>query len=412
MSLKIKEVVSGSPAEEIGFLPEDELLFINGAQINNFLDLQFYSADPSVFLEWKSAHGEMKQKQIELQAALGLVPHQHRCRECQNDCVFCFIRQLPKGMRSTLYLRDDDFLFSFIYGNFITFSNITSQDLKQIKEQNLSPLYVSVHSLDLEIRKKMIAGRGILDIEPILQELFKAGIRFHFQIVLVPGYNDGQELTSTLQRLQRFEPESIGIVPVGLTKHRQGLPPLRKLTPQEAKKAIDTASKFERVYCADELYLRGDLPLPDFAYYQDFPQLENGIGLVRQMISGWEENRQKFYRLVKSLDTEVIFVCGESIGKIIEKISLQIKIDTKILTEVVKVKNHFFGTSVTVSGLLTAEDILNQINGSRKVVCLSSSIFNTQGVTLDGESKEELKEKLNCFKLLIVEELFREWELI
>ncbi len=396
----------------IGIQPEDEVFFINGSAINNFLDLQFYSADPKICLEWKSAEGKMKQSQLDLQTPLGLVPHQHRCRECQNNCVFCFVRQLPKGMRPTLYLRDDDFLFSFIYGNFITFSNITPQDIRQIKEQNLSPLYVSVHALDREVRKKMIAGSGVTDIEPILQDLFSQGIRFHFQIVLVPEYNDGEVFEKTLLGLQKFEPESVGIVPVGLTKYRQGLTPLRKLTPQEAKKVIETAQKFPNVFCSDEMFLQADLPLPSFDDYQDFPQLENGIGLIRQMLFGWEEEKKKFCRFVKDLQTDLIFVCGESIAKYIEQISGEIEVETNILTEVVKVKNFFFGTSVTVSGLLTAVDIVEQVNGSGKVVCLSSSVFNTQGITLDGVSKEKLKSRLDCRYLLIVDEVFKGWEVV
>ena len=412
MSLKIKKVVSVSPAAKIGLKPEDEIFFINGNPINNFLDLQFYSADPKISLEWKSADGKMKQSQLDLQTPLGVVPHQHRCKECKNNCVFCFVRQLPKGMRPSLYLRDDDFLFSFIYGNFITFSNITPQDIKQIKEQNLSPLYVSVHALDRDVRKKMIAGKGVIDIEPILQDLFSQGIRFHFQIVLVPEYNDNEVFEKTLLGLQKFEPESIGVVPVGLTKYRQGLTPLRKLTPREAKKAIEIAQKFPNVYCSDEMFLRADLPLPSFKDYQDFPQLENGIGLIRQLLFNWGENKREFCKLVESLNAELVFVCGEAIASHIKQISLEIEEETKIFTEVIKVENFFFGTSVTVSGLLTALDIVEQVNGSGKAVCLSSSVFNTQGITLDDVSKEKLKSRLNCRYLLIVNEVFKGWEVV
>ncbi len=412
MSLKIKEVVAHSPAEKIGMVSGDQLICINDHQINNFLDLQFYGADPKVCLRWQTAQGKTLQKELELQEPLGLIPYQHRCRECQNDCVFCFVRQLPKGMRSTLYLRDDDFLFSFIYGNFITFSNITPADIRQIKQQSLSPLYVSVHALEKSVRQKMIRGRGVVNIEPILADLFEQGIRFHFQIVLVPGYNDGEIFADTLSGLAKFEPESIGVVPVGLTKYRQGLPHLRKLTPQEAKKAIETAKKFPRVYCADELFLQAGLPLPDLDYYDDFPQIENGIGLVRQLLRSWQEQREEFYKLAKQLAGELAFVCGESIAKFIQEISLQIRVDTNLPTEVFKVENRFFGTTITVSGLLTAEDICQQTSVAGKVVCLSSSIFNTQGVSLDGVSKEELKRRLRCRHLVIVDELFKSWEIL
>ncbi len=412
MSLRVKGVAERSPAEKIGIASGDEIFRINGNKINNFLDLQFYGADPKICVEWKSADGILHKKELEIQQSLGVIPEQHRCRECRNNCVFCFVRQLPKGLRPTLYLRDDDFLFSFIYGNFITFSNITSDDIRQIKQQFLSPLYVSVHALDKNVRQKMLRGVGVVDIEPILEELFDSGIRFHFQIVLVPGYNDGDVFAKTLRDLQKFEPESIGVVPVGLTEHRQGLPKLRKLTPLEASQAISTAKNFAGVYCADELFLQAGLPLPDLEYYQDFPQLENGIGLLRKLLCGWQRQREDFEDFAKGLEADLLFVCGESAFEFLRKISLQIKIDTKISSQVVKISNDFFGRSITVSGLLTAADICSQANGENKAVCLSSAVFNTHGITLDGVSKQELKRKLRCKFLVIIDEVFDSWEVL
>jgi len=242
----------------------------------------------------------------------GKMPEDHKCRECANKCIFCFIDQMPPQQRDTLYVKDDDYAFSFVFGNFLTLTNLTERDYKKIFEQRLSPLYISVHTTRAELHQKMLRYSHKFDIMEKLHLLKENEIDFHTQIVLVPGYNDGAELEKTLADLNSLGESclSIGIVPVGLTRFRKELNGLRTITSQEAAKLLKTSDKYERSWCSDEIYLKAGAKIPQEDFYEDYPQLENGIGMVRVFKDNWQDTYSDFYKFLNTIEKKLVFICG------------------------------------------------------------------------------------------------------
>jgi putative radical SAM enzyme (TIGR03279 family) len=413
MPLEIAVVAPDGLAAEHSLQAGDTIISINNHNIIDFLDLRFFGAEEILEIDYKNSQGQFKQAIIHQNwdIPLGIEPVPHKCRTCTNDCIFCFVDQMRPDFRETLYIKDDDYKLSFAFGNFITLTNLTERDYQKIFEQRLSPLYISVHSTNPSLHRKMLRYKQNFNIMEKLKYLSKNGIALHTQIVVVPGWNNGDELLRSLENLTSpgLNVLSVGIVPVGLTKYRNSLINLKNVSPELAKELIELSDKFPKTYCSDEIYLLADEEIPSANLYDDYPQLENGIGMIRLMLENWQSCKEAFIKEIAATNSSFVFVTGKLAFIYISKIAEEINeiLPGKIST--ISVDNIFFGPSVTVTGLLAGEDILSQINTSQnRTVVLSSNIFNENGLTLDNMSKTQLKDKLDN-KLLIVNEDFSFW---
>jgi len=421
MSLIIQDVLPRSLAAKKGIKSGDKLLSINGHAIRDFIDLQFYSADAYLDCELETSEGECRNIEIirKDNTALGIEPEAYNHVCCKNNCVFCFISQMPPALRDTLYIKDDDYLYSFVFGNYISLTNLTKTEFDRIIEQRLSPLYISVHTTNPDLRQKMMGYQGNTDVLASLTKLSKHGIQIHCQIVLVPDWNDKAEFKRSLDDLvnPRLNICSIGIVPVGLTKYRKHLPKLRTFTSEEAKAIIDLTQEYRLkmnsayLFCADELFINAGLPILDVEYYQDYPQVENGIGMISLMLENWKEKRRAFLRELRKKNKPLRIVTGVSAAGYLELIAAEITKKAECCPAAVQpVVNHFMGESVTVSGLLTFTDIKAQVvPQGDEIIALPGNIFNHDGITLDGFSQLDIKEHWQK-DILIIDPMFDDWE--
>jgi len=423
MPLLIQEILPKSLASRKGIKAGDKLLAINGHDIRDFIDLQFYGSALSLDCDLEKKDGEHTKVEIVRndRTALGIEPDTYSFENCINNCVFCFIDQMPPTLRNSLYMKDDDFLYSFVYGNYISLTNLNDKDFERIIEQKLSPLYISVHTTNPALRRKMMGYDMDFDVMEKMSILSKAGINLHCQIVLVPGWNDKDEFKHTLDDLLKPELNvlSIGVVPVGLTKFRKNLPKLRILTPEEAKETISITEEYRNkhgidyLYCSDELFIQAGISIPECDYYHDYPQVENGIGMVCLMLENWKDKRRSLLREIRKKNKPLLIVTGVSAESYLEDIAAYITEKAESCPATVhSVKNSFMGESVTVSGLLTFEDIKTQVKPKdNEVVVLPGNIFNHDGITLDGFSQLDIKEYWQK-DILIVDPLFDDWEWI
>ncbi len=416
MPLIIKEIEENSLAAKAGITPESKIISINEHPINDFLDLQFFSANQR--LNFKIQKDDETKSYVIMnnwESPLGIIPLDHNCRSCVNNCIFCFVDQMKKEERETLYVKDDDYVFSFVFGNFITLTNLTERDYKRILQQSISPLYISVHTTNPILHKNMLRYKKDFNILERLRFLSDHDIAMHTQIVLVPGYNDGVELENTLKDLTNRELNiiSIGIVPVGLTKFRTELSDIKPFTKKEAAKIIDLCEKYSGfygqnpVYCSDELFLKAGKDIPEDEYYDDYPQLENGIGMLRLLLDNWEENKKHvFKKLEKTPANNFCFITGVSAEKYIKQISDEINSHFSTLrTRVQVIQNDFFGRSVTVSGLLAFQDVLAQITLlDNELPVFSTNFFNFELVSIDNYSIKQIKKALNR-KIIVIDEI-------
>jgi putative radical SAM enzyme (TIGR03279 family) len=372
--LRITGVDAGSIADQLGIAAGDVLLAINGHKITDLLDFQLHVGKEELLLDIQKADGELWELEVEKDGrdSMGLDFEHPLPAQCGNSCIFCFVHQLPRGMRSSLYVKDEDYRFSYLYGAYVTLSNISEGEVRRIIDQQLSPLYVSVHATDEALRSRLL-GRKTPPILPILQQLIAAGIEIHTQIVLCPGVNDGTPLLRAIDDLLRLRPGilSLALVPVGLTGHRQHLPALRTLTPAEAVAVIELVEKVQAtalaeqgsrfIFAADELYLKASRPFPPLHTYEDLPQVENGVGMIPVFRS---EAAEVLEEAVPLHLPPVSIVTGrsaaEEVGTFVE--ALARKTATELRLHVVD--NNFFGGQVTVTGLLTGHDLLRQLRGA------------------------------------------------
>jgi len=408
----ISAVADGSIAAELGLNPGDALLAVNGKPVNDIIDLSFALADEYVELLVARQSGEEELFAVEkdYDQDLGLEFASavfDRVRPCANRCVFCFVDQMPPGMRESLYVKDDDYRLSFLYGNFITLTNLTQRDLARIRRLHLSPLYVSVHATDGDIRASLLGNPRAKDILGRLKDLTADGIELHTQVVLCPGLNDGPVLERTIADLYALAPGvlSLAIVPVGLTRHREKCRPLRGFTPEEAAGVISAVASWQRrcraetgasfVYLADEFYLACGQPIPAYDHYDDFPQLENGVGIVRSFLAEWDETAVsgQGYSTPHNIDV----VCGVSaatvLGPLLSRLSLP-----NLTVNLVPVVNAFFGPDVTVTGLLTGADIIAALRAGDRpqggVVIPGVALRKGENIFLDGLTPEDVSRAL------------------
>lgn len=414
LGAKIEGVEEKSIAEELGLEAGDYLYKINGQVIRDFLDYQYLSCDEELDLEIVKASGEKWSIQIEKDEAenLGLEflsPVFDGIRNCRNKCVFCFVDQMPPGMRSSLYCKDDDYRLSFLHGNYITLTNLKEEDIEKIIQYRLTPLYISIHATNPNLRIKMMNNPGANKIREQLSYLAKAGIQMNFQIVLCPGLNDQEVLDETINDLAKLYPQaiSIAIVPVGLTKYRQGLYPLEAICKEKALQTINKVEEWQRkfkrelgtrlVFLSDELYLIAGLDFPKQDEYEDFPQIENGVGLARIFLDDFYKQERS---LPKSLPKrrQVTIVSATSAAKFLCKVVERLNKIRNLHVSLEVIKNSFFGTSVTVTGLLTGTDILANLkhkNLGNELLIPRVVLKEGEEVFLDGIRLEDLKKSLN-----------------
>ena len=407
MALKIRNVDPEGLAARYGVSSGDQILKINGCQIRDSFDFGYYSSEYQLNILLQTKDGKQKRIQIirDSMLFLGIEPEPEPIRRCQNKCVFCFVDQMPPGLRQSLYIKDDDYLMSWEHGNYISLTNLSEAEFKRIIDQHISPLYISVHTTNKALRQKMMRYSKDFDILRALKRLSRAGISFHTQIVCVPGINDKLELERSILDLTGPELNtlSIGVVPVGLTRFRSSLP---ELTPFDAHSAslllslIDILRKetaSDIIYAADEFYVLADKAIPGCAYYQDYPQAENGIGLLSLLRVGFSKHKEAVIRSLDKIGADYLLLHSQAATKEMRKIAAQISSRLSQATLSAKaVRNDFFGPHVSVSGLLTASDILGQHSSQpRQTLILPQNMFNIDGYTLDGFTKETLAQKLS-----------------
>lgn len=408
----ISAVVENSLAAELGLHPGDRLVAVNGQAVQDIIDLSFALSDEYVEIQIEKANGEQEVYEIEKEynEDLGLEFESavfDKVRQCANRCVFCFVDQMPPGMRESLYVKDDDYRLSFLYGNFVTLSNLTPHDKKRMRQLHLSPLYVSVHTTDGNLRSKMLNNKRAANIMAELRQLVKEGIEFHAQIVLCPGINDGKILEKTISDLYELHPAvlSLAIVPVGITRYREKLHPLRVFTPEEARQIITMIGTWQHrcraerdtgfVYLADEFYLGAGEPIPVSDRYDGFPQLENGVGLIRSFLDEWasESKSSVGYHEPKCL----AIICGTSAAKVFTLLLEEIAIPN-LIVKLIPIENRFFGPHITVTGLLTGNDILQQLelvkNELNGVIIPGIALRKGESVFLDGIKPSDMEETL------------------
>ena len=417
----ISYVEPGSAAYEGGILPGDCLLSVNGHKIKDIFDYRYYTTEDTVSLRLEDADGEEYIVDIEKDPDedLGITfaePMIDADRGCCNKCMFCFIDQLPPGMRETLYFKDDDTRLSFLTGNYVTLTNIGYAELNRLVKYRLSPINVSVHTTNPALRCKMLRHKGAGDILKKLDVLRKGCITVNAQIVLCPGLNDGAELERTLRDLLEFSEcvASVSVVPVGLTKYREGLPELRLPTREDAIAVLDTVARFQKealekagtrfVYAADEFYIYAGRDLPEYEEYEEFPQLENGVGMLRLLdFQVCEYVRSDGSRLRKKLGKHFVRTVDVATGvaafDFIEKLCRYAETEFPGLeVRVHRIVNDFFGHSVTVSGLITGGDLVAQLEGkllSGELLITENMLRSGETVFLDDLTIEDAANKLN-----------------
>jgi putative radical SAM enzyme (TIGR03279 family) len=414
MPVKIKSVMPKTIADKLGLRANDVLVSINNHSINDIIDYRFYQADEVLRIKIER-NNRPKTYLIKkgYSEDLGLEFHPIKYRRCNCNCIFCFVDQMHPQARPSLKIKDDDFRLSFLFGNFITLTNLSKSDYLRIVNQHLSPLYISVHTTNDELRRTMMRYRVRMNIREKLRFLADNGIQIHAQIVLVPGWNDGTELERTVFDLAEFYPsvQSIAIVPVGLTKFRKGLTSIKSVDENLAKKVISDSVKWRErlkqefgiglVTLSDEFFLLANEEIPEEEYYDDFPQIENGVGMTRKFLADWETTKDSL-KLDKDIHS-ISLITAELIYSIIRNLALEFQKCTNIKTDVIKVENEYLGNTITVTGLLSGRDIIKTIkkNVCGDLILLPENMFNTDGLTLDGKAIDDLgKETGKKFKIM------------
>lgn len=393
--VRIAEIEDGSIADELSLEIGSRVVRINGERVRDGIDLTFLLSDTELELETVSPDGETTVYEIEREPgeAVGIVPAPDTIRECANKCVFCFIDGNPEGARQTLWLRDDDFRLSFTYGSYVTLTNLGPKGLQRLVDQRISPLYVSVHATEPEVRERLLVNQRAGLIMEQLRELIDGGLEVHTQVVLCPEWNDGAHLARTIEDLWDLGPaiRSLSVVPVGLTKYNLGRP-VRLLEPDEARQAIDQVDGARAraledrglgwCYAADEMYLIAGRTLPSARYYDDGALYENGVGAVTRFVDGFDEGLPGVPRFDGS---RIRLVTGGSMAPFIRDLAPRLSEATGAPVDVVEAVNRYFGETVTIAGLLGGEDILHALGEVQPndVIVLPAEALNGDDVFID-----------------------------
>jgi len=404
--VRVKSVIEGSIAQEIGIAAGTELVSVNGRELADFLDWEFLSADDELVIEAREPGGELVVYEIERPEGepMGIELEPPTIRRCANRCEFCFIEGLPKGLRKSLYVRDDDYRLSFAYGNFATLSNLKDRDIARILEYRLSPLYISVHATPWEARKILLNNPRVPNIVEQLTRLAEGGIQFHGQMVIVPGLNDGEVLEQSMRDLWSFGDAvlSVAIVPVGLTQfsHLYTGTPMDRDNAEGLLRSVDRWAERARaergeswVYGSDELYLLAERPLPPAEYYGDFPQIENGVGAVASLRMRVREGLATLPRLE---GRRIGVVTGVSMAGIMPELLDVLSESTGARFEMIVTTNSLFGTTTTTAGLLVGADIQRALETRHDldIALIPAECINDNGVFLDDEPFIAVRERL------------------
>lgn len=360
MGAIVDSVLENSIAQELEITKGDEILSVDGQKMTDMIDYNFYMKSELVTIELKRKNGEIEEIEIEkdFDEDLGIVFESaifDKIKPCLNHCIFCFVDQQPKGLRDTLYIKDDDYRLSYLQGTYITLTNLTEKDKERIKRLHLGPFYVSVHTTNPELRVKMLRNPNAGKALENLKWLRKNKIPFHAQIVLCPGINDGKELERTLTDLAQLKNTvlSTAIVPVGITQFREEK--LKRVDSKCAKETIKIASKFKRVCCSDEFFLLADEPIPPAKYYGNFCQLDDGVGALRLTYDDFKK-----LNLPKSVSKpyKIIFACSYAAKNMLEKVAKKLSKIKNLTVEACPVKSNYWGEDITVAGLITTDDLI------------------------------------------------------
>lgn len=412
----ISRIQPGSIGEEAGLKPGDQVVSVNGTQVEDVFDYRYLTEEEYLEVLIRQSDGEEWILEVEkdededlgLEFENGLMDEY---RSCRNKCIFCFIDQMPPGMRDTLYFKDDDSRLSFLQGNYVTLTNMDEKDIERIIRYHLSPINISVHTTNPELRCRMLHNRFAGEALKKIDLLYQAGMEMNGQIVLCKGYNDGPELERTIEELGRYCPvmESVSVVPVGLTRYREGLTPLKPFTKEEAGQVIDIVERWQEkffeqyglhfIHASDEFYLLAGREMPKASRYDGYPQLENGVGMLRLLTeeaaealealgceAGGEKNRK------------VSVVTGKLAGPLLRQIASQVTERYPWVEVLVyEIVNDFFGEMITVSGLLTGQDLIRQLQGKELGNCLlipANMVKSDADIFLDDVTKEDAEKAL------------------
>ncbi len=409
----IQTVIPRSAAARAGVKPGEILVTINGHSIRDVLDYRFYGYDSRLVLELRTPEGrsrrvllrkeEGEDSGLEFETYLMDSP-----KHCANRCVFCFVDQLPKGMRETLYFKDDDARLSFLMGNYITLTNLRREELERMIKLRISPINVSVHATEPELRCRMLGNPRAGEGYAIMRRLAAAGITMNCQIVACPGLNDGAHLQKTMEDLRALYPqvESVSVVPVGLTKHREGLCSLRPYDEMSARETLNLVNGYGETclleegsrifFCSDEMYLKAHLPIPEEDYYEEYPQLENGVGMLRLLISEFLAELEK----TETCDGEPFTVATGVAAAPFLQMLVQKAMEKfpPLHGEVFSVENRHFGTTIDVAGLVTGKDLIEQMRRrplAGRLLISQTMLRHGEGVFLDDVTLSDVERELS-----------------
>lgn len=412
----ISKVYKGSIAEEIGIEVGDLLISVNDQPIHDIIEYRFLLSDEYLEVEIKKINGQVYIYEIEkdYDEDLGIEftnPIIDQAKSCRNKCVFCFIDQLPQGMRETLYFKDDDSRLSFLQGNFVTLTNMSEEDINNIIKYRISPINISVHTTNPELRQTMIKNKFAGKLYSIMERLAKAEIQMNCQIVLCPGYNDKEELTRTISDLEKLYPyvNSVAIVPVGITKHRSHLPNLDIFNKETASETIEQINELQKMYLekigtrfaflSDEFYIIANKKLLEYDEYEGFIQFENGVGMISKLEREIKDYLETLPKEKLNKSKKVSIATGHSAYEFIKEVSDYIMSKCEnVDINVYKIVNNFFGETITVSGLITATDIIEQLKDKDLGEALyipRSMLKADEDIFLDNITLDELKQTMN-----------------
>ncbi|HLF87277.1 MAG TPA: DUF512 domain-containing protein [Nitrospiria bacterium] len=401
----VEVTLTGGVGERSGIKPGDRILSINGHEIRDPIDYRYHEEGSTLTIRIEKKGGGIRNIEIKKEEGegLGLDLARIDIKRCRNHCIFCFMDQMPEGLRRSLYIKDDDYRLSFLFGNYITLTNLTGTEKERIITQRLSPLYISIHTTDPQLRRYILGNMKAPDVMEDIRDLAENRIRMHTQIVVVPGINDGKHLERTISDLSSLYPNvsSIAVVPVGVTRCRDRLMPIPAFTKRGAEDLLDIVhswqAKFRKafganlVFGADELYIKGKCEFPPIMDYEDLPQVENGIGMVPYFLNRFGRLRKRLKMADKIRGVGI--VTGVDFSKYLRKLLKDIGPGLRIIS----VPNSFFGKEVTVTGLLTGSDIRRKIGGLRgiRTLIIPSVAINDDGLFLDDIHIDEIKSSCN-----------------
>ncbi len=409
----VKEVEPGSIAEEMGIEPGDKLLSINDKEIEDVFDYHYYVNDEEIILLIQKPDGEEWELEIEkdYEEDLGIIFEQglmDEYRSCRNKCIFCFIDQMPRGMRDTLYFKDDDSRLSFLQGNYITLTNMSDHDIDRIVKYHLEPINISFQTTNPELRCKMLHNRFAGEALKKVDKFYEGGIQMNGQIVLCKGINDGEELERSIRDLSKYLPllQSVSVVPVGLTKFRDGLYPLEPFSSEDAKEVIAIIEKWQKVFyeeyglhfihAGDEWYINAGLELPEEESYDGYLQLENGVGMIRLLQNEFAEA----FATLEGDDRQIEISMATGYAAYDYLKAMTEKLEEKypnVKIHLYKIRNDFFGEKITVAGLITGQDLVKQLKGKslgETLLIPCNMLRDGEEVFLDDTTLTEVKETL------------------